>query len=411
MKKIALLHYAYPPSMGGAELLTQEQANVLSHLGYDVLVLTGNGEEANEQIRFVVEERLQSILQQDRALQERFVGQGIIDEEFVAISSEVRAILDEYLADRDVIIVHNMATLIHNLPFLKAFKEFVKDRPEKRVIIWAHDQTYIDDQAIKYDKEGVNLSEEQKALLLTPIPGAVYVTISETFARLFSQIMGIPFEKLQIIPNGINLKRFFTIDDAAWELLKSEQILEAYPLIFSPVNILQRKNLLYGLEIIAELKKTYPNVKYVITGKPSVHRSIKDHFEKLQEKIAELKLQGNVIFLKEKLSGTVPHTLVNAFYSLSDAVFYFSKQENFGLPILESMLLKTPIFVSDLPVFHEIAGDLITYIDYKSVTPDKAAELIVLQLTQDKEGKLHTKVREDYDLETVVTKRLIPLFS
>jgi len=397
--------------MGGAELLTQEQANVLSHLGYDVLVLTGSGEEANDRINFVVEARLQSILQQDRMLQERFVGQGIIDDEFLAISREIRGILDKHLADREVIIVHNMATLIHNLPFLMAFKAYVADHPDKRVIIWAHDQTYIDDQAIKYDKEGVNLSREQKTLLLTPIKGAVYVTISQTFARLFSDVMGIPVEELKIIPNGINLKRFFDLSDTAWELITSAHILESYPLIFSPVNILQRKNLLYSLEIIAELKKTYPKIKYVITGKPSIHRSIKDHFEKLQEKIAERNLQDNVIFLKEKIPGTVPHILVNAFYSLSDAVFYFSKQENFGLPILESMLFKTPIFVSDLPVFHEIGDDLITYIHYKTVTAGKAAERIAAQLKADKEGKLHAKVRKAYDLQTVVTEKLIPLFD
>lgn len=397
--------------MGGVELLMQDQAGVLADLGYDVTVLTGSGEEKNPAITLVIEPRLQSILQQDNSLQQRFVGEGVIDEVFLSIEEEIYELLKRHLITHDIVIVHNMATLIHNLPFLSAFKRFAADYPDKRIIIWAHDQTYVDEEQIKWEKDGVNLSPEQKELLLTPIRGATYVAISQTFRKLLVEVMSLPESSVIVIPNGLNFKRFFHLSDHAWQAIKDEQILPSYPLFFSPVNILQRKNLLYSLEVIAVLKKTYPDIKYVITGKPSIHRSIKDHYEELLAKIREHGLETNVVFLKEKLPETVPHADVHAFYNLSDAVLYFSKTENFGLPILEASLLKTPIFVSALDVFKELGGEYLTYIDYTTVSPSEAAEIIKERLQDDSEGALHAKIRREYTLEHLIEQYLIPLFS
>lgn len=45
-----------------------------------------------------------------------------------------------------------------------------------------------------------------------------------------------------------------------------------------------------------------------------------------------------------------------------------SRDEGFGLPVAESMAVGTPVVVSDIPIFHEIAGDAAGYFD-----PDDAA--------------------------------------
>lgn len=37
--------------------------------------------------------------------------------------------------------------------------------------------------------------------------------------------------------------------------------------------------------------------------------------------------------------------------------------EGFGLPVVEALGLGTPVIASDLPIFHEIAGDIPTYVD------------------------------------------------
>jgi glycosyltransferase involved in cell wall biosynthesis len=409
--KVMLMHYAYPPSMGGVEILLQEQAHILANLRYDVTVLTGSGEDDNPEVKVIAEPKLMSVLQQDPALQKRFVAEGVIDETFLKLSDDIRAILEKHVADQDTVIVHNMATLIHNLPFLKALKAYVADHPEQNIIIWAHDQTFVDEGRIKYDKEGVNLSPEQKDLLLSPIQGVRYVTISRTFRSLFSQIMGIPEKSIVVIPNGINLKRFYALDDESWKVIKQGKMFSAYPLLFSPVNILQRKNVLYCLDIVAALKKSYPNLMYVVTGKPSIHRSIDNHYEELIAKITEHQLEDHVLFLKEKLTGSVSHSLIKALYSLADAVLYFSKQENFGLPILESLLFKTPIFTSHLAVFKEIGEDYLTYIDYTTTSPATVAQLIHERIERDTVGILHAKIRKDYNLERITETLVVPLLT
>lgn len=410
MKKIALLHYSYPPSMGGVEGLMQEQAHILADFGYDVMVLTGSGNESDDRITLVVEEKLRSVLQQNPSLQEKIVTEGIMDEEFSTLARQIYQMLDTTLADRDVIIVHNMTTLVHNLPFLFAFKEYVSLHPEKKVLLWVHDQTYINEEEIQYEKEGVALSAKEKELLLTPIPNATYIVISETFGKLFSEVMDIPKEHLHVIPNGINMQKFFGFEQPLWNIMQSKRVFNAFPLLFSPVNILQRKNLLYTIEIIGELRRYYPNIAYVVTGKPSIHRSIHDYYDQLHKKIHALDLENHVLFLGELLPGGVSSNAVRDLYTFSDAVLYFSKSENFGLPILEATLLKTPIFVSDLKVFHEIGKEYLDYIDTETVTPSSAAKLIQTFLEKDTLAAFQKEVKQKYSLETIVKEKLLPLF-
>lgn len=56
-------------------------------------------------------------------------------------------------------------------------------------------------------------------------------------------------------------------------------------------------------------------------------------------------------------------SILQAYLKHSQALLFPSFAEGFGLPIIESLNLSTPVIVSDIPVFHEIAGDIPEYID------------------------------------------------
>ncbi len=56
------------------------------------------------------------------------------------------------------------------------------------------------------------------------------------------------------------------------------------------------------------------------------------------------------------------HELANL-YSHAEALVFPSLMEGFGLPALEALAHGCPVIVSDIPVFHEVLGDLPKYFD------------------------------------------------
>ena len=409
MKKIAILHYAYPPNIGGVEILIREHAKILSEMGYQVTVITGDGKEKNPKINFVKIPEIQSILKFNSQLYEKIVEKGMINDEFYSLAKTIQDKLESQLDEQDVIIVHNMLTLIHNLPFVYFLKNYLKKNPNKKLIIWAHDQTYINGENILKEKPGVNLNQEEKDLLLRPIDKAVYVIISETFKELLIKVMDLSKNQVVVIPDGIDLKKFLEIDDSIWKIIKEKQLLSGFPLILSPVNILYRKNLEYCLDIVFFLKKYFPNIRYIISGQVSNHRKNQGYYEGLLSQIQKLDLKENFIFLKDHFDRSLENSEVHDLYDLSDLMFFFSKGENFGLPLLEAALTSTPAFVSNLKVFKEVGGNDLFNVEVNKQTAEQTALLIKNFLETDKVIQLKKTARQKYNLETIIKNQLVPL--
>src|SRR5512135_1047176 len=58
--KIALLHYASPPTVGGVELTLLHHAQLMIGAGYEVSIITGSGEQFDDRIPIHVIEELGS---------------------------------------------------------------------------------------------------------------------------------------------------------------------------------------------------------------------------------------------------------------------------------------------------------------------------------------------------------------
>jgi len=409
MKKIALLHFAYPPNIGGVEILLKEHALILANLGYQVSVITGDGQEIDKKINLIKIPEIQSIIKFNPSLYEKIVEKGMIDNDFYLLVKTIEDKLKQYLNQIDIYIIHNMVTLVHNLPFVYFIKDYLKKNPEKKLIVWAHDQTYIDGENILKDKPGVNLNPELKKLLLDPIENATYVVISETFKSLLTQVMDLSKNKTVVIPNGINIKKFLEIEDSIWQVVEKTNLMNCFPIILSPVNILSRKNLEKSIKVVSILKKTYPNVKYIITGQVSNHRKNQDYYQMIVKKINQLDLKNNIIFIKDFFKRSLENKEIHDLYQLSDLVFFFSKAENFGLPIIESALTKTPVFASDLKVFKEISSEYLQFIDIKNNDSNKIAWVVLNYLENSNLIKLNKRVKQSYNLESIIKEKLVPL--
>lgn len=404
MKSLALLHFAYPPNIGGVEILMREHAVILSELGYKVTVLTGNGSSLVPSIAVHTFPQLQSIQNFDPKLQKKIVD-GTIDQDFYALSQQIRALLEQQLAAIDTIIIHNMMTVSRNLAFIHAFIDYASAHQEKNIIIYVHDHMLVTGDSIDLSKCH---SDFEKTLITTRVPGAKYILISETLKKQLEKVLDLPADNTHIVPNGVNLKNFLEMDEKIWRVFEETHIFEKFPIILSPVNILRRKNILYSLEVVSELKKKYPHICYMLSGQPSKHRDTIEYYQEVQELIASRGLKDNILMLSDYIERSLRITELHDLYNIADAIFYFSLSENFGLPLIEAPLVRTPIFVSDLAVFREVAGDCLEYIDTKHTAPSKTA-LKVEQAIETGLNRMNYRARTEFNLQTIITKKLVPL--
>ncbi|TWA50698.1 glycosyltransferase involved in cell wall biosynthesis, partial [Azospirillum brasilense] len=92
----------------------------------------------------------------------------------------------------------------------------------------------------------------------------------------------------------------------------------------------------------------------------------------LMDRMRRHKMLNRKLFLFEGADDTeIAHLYRNA-----AALLFLSKGEGFGLPLVEAAHYGTPIICSDLPVFHEIAGDHATYVEIAD--PDRLAREIAV---------------------------------
>lgn len=408
MKKIALLHFSYPPNIGGVEVFIKEQAEILSGLGYEITILTGSGKETPN-IKLIEIPELQSIYNTDKKLYEEIMTQGTKSQGFMKLANIIEEKISKELEFQDVIIVHNMLSLTHNIPFIYAFKKYVLTHQEKKVISWIHDHKYIGFDKVRI--KDFSLPPDVNSLLTEKIDDIKYVAISNSLKNLVSKVTNLKSEEITVIPNGMNIKEFLEIDDSVFEIVEKNNLLERFPVILSPVNIIERKNIEFSLDIISHLKKVYPNLAYVITGKISHHKEGEKYLEMLNKKIEKYSLKKNVLFLNEFIKRSLHKSEVHDFYSLCDIIFYFSKSENFGLPLLEATLTKTPIFLSDLLVFREVGGTNFNYVDCEKTQPEVVAKNIVEFLENNKLISMNRVVKENYNLTNIIKKTLVPIIE
>lgn len=86
--------------------------------------------------------------------------------------------------------------------------------------------------------------------------------------------------------------------------------------------------------------------------------------ERMLQRINALKRDG----FKILLTGYVTDEEKVALYTNASAFVLASHYEGFGMPILEAMQFKLPVILSDIPVFHEVAGDAAAYFNKDSST-------------------------------------------
>jgi glycosyltransferase involved in cell wall biosynthesis len=340
VRRLAIVHYTAPPVVGGVERVIGEHARRLSDRGYDVRLVAGRGDCERipelDSCHPAVESVTRALAAGDRC-----------PEAFERVCARIRDRIQPLLADRDLVIAHNVLTMPFNLPLAHVL---VGLGPP--LLAWTHDLAWNEAEYAGYRRPG-----HPYDVLHRPQPGTTYVAISKLRQRELACTLGLCPEAIAMVPNGIDAVSS-DISPRTRDLLRRAGCEGAWPLLLVPARITPRKRLALAVAAAAMLRERHPNLRLLVTGPPAPH-SIDDqsYATRLKALRARLGLSETVCFLHEL--GETPQHLVDDgimsdLYRVADCVLLTSESEGFGIPALEAGRARVPFVTTDIEVLREI---------------------------------------------------------
>jgi len=399
--KIALLHYAAAPVVGGVESVISHHARLMADDGHEMKIIAGRGGQTDPRIPFIcipqIDSRHEDTLQVKAALDG-----GKIPGGFDELSQMLEEKLREALTGFDVLIAHNVGSLHKNLALTAAVSRLAESG--MRTILWHHDLAWTTPRYRSELHEGYPWD-----LLRTAWPKAVHVTVSESRRQELAALTGLPPEQIHVISNGLDAGRFLKLEAQTLDYIRQFNLLGVSPLLLLPVRITPRKNIELAIRALAEVRGRYPKAMLVITGPPGPHNPSNAAYFKLLTDLREsLGLKENVIFLAEHTADYIPDEVIADFYRLADALLLPSREEGFGIPVIEAGLAGMPVFCADIPPLRELGGPFATYFSPDD-PPDRVGKLIVERLSGDLTFAQRQRVKNNYTWQQIYDEKIKPL--
>ena len=401
--RIDLIHYSAPPVVGGVESVMAQHARLMAGAGHEVRVLAGRGEKFDERVSLIriplADSRHSRILQIKSSLD-----QGRLPPEFELAVGELFRTIQEVTAGSEVLIAHNVCSLNKNLPLTTALFRLSQEKGAPRMILWHHDLAWTTPRYRSELHDGYPWD-----LLRSDWPGTTQVVVSELRRQELADLLQVAQERIMVVPNGLDLAQFLKLEERTLELVMDLDLLLAEPLLLLPVRITPRKNIELALRIVAAMRDEFPHVTLVVTGPLGPHNPNNvRYFERLRSLRGELSLTGVVHFLAEVNSEYLPDSMISDFYRLADALLLPSREEGFGIPVLEAGLAGIPILCADIPPLRELAGDQALYFSADS-DPVQVARQIGGLLKSSPTYPMRVRVRSQYSWERVYHERIEPV--
>jgi len=403
--RIALLHYSSPPIVGGVESVLAHHARLMTNAGHEVTVLAGRGEQFDERINVKILPRLDS--RHPEVMEAKgFLDIGKHTPVFDKLKKTIKAELLGELENCDVLIAHNVASLSKNLALTAVLYEGSQIPDFPKLILWHHDLAWTTPRYQDELHEGYPWD-----LLRTYWEGVTQVVVSKLRQDELAELYGISKDLIHIIPNGVDLNAFFKFEPQTIDLIEKLSLLEADPLFLLPVRLTTRKNIELALQVMAEVRRDFPKAMLLVTGPEGPHNpKNKAYKEKLLSMRDELKLQGAVHFLAEVTSEFMPDEVIADFYRIADVLLFPSREEGFGIPIIEAAFSKVPVFCADIPVLRELAGEDVTYFD-PDANPLEVAKQVKARLEAEITSRWGRRAKLNYTWEQIYNLYIVPLIQ
>lgn len=403
--KIVLVHYSAPPIIGGVESVIGHHARLFADHGHAVRILAGRGAIFDERVQFV-ELPLFDSRHPDILAVKGELDQGRVPDRFYDLVDKLFLLLRQQVEDADWIIAHNVCSLHKNLALTAALHRWTCTEDHPRIILWHHDLAWTTPRYQPELHPGYPWD-----LLRKDWERAQHVTVSRLRQRELAELLGIPLERIHVIPNGLDFIAFYKVEEKTRHLIEQLNLLASEPLFLLPVRITPRKNIEFALQILAALRQSLPAAALVVTGPLGAHNPRnQQYFEHLLEQRRRFALEGAAHFLTEVSPETLPDSVIADFYRLADALLLPSREEGFGIPILEAGLSRLPVFCADIPPLREIGGEQIIAFSLEEA-PQVIAQRIETVLQSNPICALRRRVRREYGWDQIYETHLVAMLE
>ena len=400
--RIGILHYSCPPVVGGVEEILNQHGNILHRLGQHVSVLAGMGVIYTESFPVRIEPLLGS---QNESVTKAHDRSSIGDyKPLKQLTSQIYDILIGWSQNLDVVMAHNVLHMPFNLPFALALRRLAASSSGPVIVSWAHDSPYFEPAPPEY------LNEHPWSILRRTHPAIHYVTISESRKHKFQKLYGDVLWK--VIPNGIDPAGFFYLDEKSRRLAEELDLFGRDLVVVQPSRITPRKNLELSIHIIRGIKILGYNVLFIMTGAYDPHeKRAVSYYRRLRYWINELGMQDNTAISAEYTfrdgKKLVPDRIfIRDLYLMADLLLMTSKDEGFGLPLLEAGMIKLPIACTEIPPFLEVGKEACFF--RLDEPPLAIAGRIMEYLSRTNTHEMFRSVMRKYVLDVVCKRELLP---
>jgi len=410
LPRIALLHYTTPPVVGGVETVLARHGRHLALEGFDVRVLTGRGESLGAGVRLhrlpLLDSRHPRVLAVARDLEA-----GRITAAFAALTARIRADLERTLAGIDVCVVHNALTLHKNLALTAALHQIAARKSRPRLVAWCHDLAWTNPQYRPHLHAGAPWD-----LLRTAVPGGTYVAVSRARQQALCAAFRLPGTAVEVIPNGIDPAAFLRLTGVGRWLADTFRLWDQQVVLLLPARITRRKQIEYALGVVSEIVRRELTVRLLVTGPLGAHNPRnRGYLQELHALRHGLGLDEHVVFCAD-LRGPRGRPLALSdrtmadLYLLADALLLPSRDEGFGLPLLEAGLSRLPAFTTDLATLRAVGDDAIHTFGLED-PPARVAAAIIDTLMEERGYRLRRRVLASYRWSVIMRERIVPLLT
>ena len=211
---------------------------------------------------------------------------------------------------------------------------------------------------------------------------------SNYMKRELQSLFGLPFEKINVVPNGINVNMFSGVE-RDYDF-RRQYALDNEKIILFMGRLVYEKGVQHLISAMPKILSGYHDAKLVIAGKGGM--------------TDELKAQVNSMGIGSKVyfTGYMDSKQVCKMYKCADVSVFPSTYEPFGIVALEAMLSGTPVVVSDIGGLNEIVTHGENGMKSYAGNPNSIADSILAllynpQLSQEVVKKAKNMVKNEYN--------------